>query len=197
MTRFVRGLLVSLALLLAMVLVTASTAAARDDDKEIKEAQKDILDLAKAIEDGKDSKYVASRVAAIKKKYEELGTVMHVYKPRDKGGLGFGEAPKGGIEFKIRDLSKRKLAPLTLQKEMKELIRLGYVNIAMAEIAKPYFGKPKGGKGKKDWDQHLEDQKKAAQELIAAIKAKDSATLKKVADKLDASCNNCHSDFRD
>jgi cytochrome c556 len=197
MTRFVRGLLVSLALLLAMTLVTTAGAAHRDDDKEIKAAQKDILDLAKAIEDGKDGKAVATQVAAIKKKYEELGTVMHIYKPRDKGGLGFGTAPKGGIEFKIRDLSKRKLAPMTLQKEAKELLRLGYVNIALAEIAKPYFGKPKGGKGKKDWDQHLDDQKKAAQELIAAVKAKDVNAIKKIADKLDASCNNCHSDFRD
>jgi hypothetical protein len=196
MTRYVRGLLFGLAMTFAAALATTATAA-DDDDKEIKEAQKQILDVTKMIEEGKDAKAIDAKVLAIKKKFDDLGTVMHIYKPKDKGGLGFGESAKGGVEFKIRDLAKRKLAPLTLQKEEKELIRMANLNIAMGKIARHYFSKPKAGKGKKEWDEHIANQNKAARDLIAAIKAKNTAKIKEVSDNLDNACNNCHSDFRD
>jgi len=199
MTKYVHGLLFGLALVLAATLGTVASARDKDDDdKEVKEAQKAILEVAKLAEDSKNDKAVATKVAAIKKKFDDLGTVMHIYKPKDKGGLGFGSSPKGGIEFKIRDLAKRKLAGLTLTKESKELIRMGYVNIAMAEIAKHYPPeKPKAGKGKKEWNEHLVNQKTAAQDLIKAVKDKNPAKIKDAAEKLDSACNNCHSDFRD
>jgi cytochrome c556 len=196
MTKYAGGLLFSLAVVLTMVLGTAVTAADKEDDKEIKEAQKDILDLAKIAENGK-GKAIEAKVTAIKKKYEDLGTLMHIYKPKNKGGLGFGALPTSGLETKIRDLSKRKLAPLTLAKETDELIRMAHVNIALGDITKLYFSKDKNGKTKKDWDKHLEDQKKAAKELIDAVKAKNAVKLKAAAENLDNACNNCHSDFRD
>jgi cytochrome c556 len=190
--------LLGLALVLAASLTTAATAA-DDDDKEIKEAQKDILDLTKTVEGGKkNAAAVNGKVAAIKKKYEELAPLMHIYKPKDKGGLGFGPGPKNGLEMKIRDMSKRALAPAKLKEETAELLRMAYVNIAMAEITKQYFTKPKtGSKGKKDWDKHLADMKKTSLELIDAIKAKDPKMIKKVAADLDSSCDSCHKDFRD
>ena len=196
MTRCVRGLLLGGALLAAVAVVTAARAA-DEDEKEVKAAQKDILDLTSTIEAGKGAKAIDAKVAAIKKKNEELGTLMHIYKPRNKGGLGFGPVGTSGLESKIRELSKRKLAAGALEKQTKELIRMSYVNIAMADVTKHYFAKPKNGKGKKEWDEYLTAQKKAAQDLIAAVKAKDTTKIKEVANNLDSACNNCHSDFRD
>src|SRR5438477_9473010 len=99
---------------------------------------------------------------------------MHGYKTKQKRGIGHGSNPKHGIETKIIALGKRALPAGTLDKESRELIRMAYVNIAIAEIAKHYApAKPKGGKGKKDWEAHLADQKKSSQDLIKAVKAKD------------------------
>ena len=53
--------------------------ALRDDDKAILAAQKDVVALAKDIEEGKDAKEIAKKAAAIKKKYEELNHVMQIY----------------------------------------------------------------------------------------------------------------------
>src|SRR5947199_248501 len=116
MTRYANRLLFGLALVLAAALGTAVTAADKEDEKEIKEAQKDILDLVKILEGSKVTQaQVTAKVAAIKKKNEDLGPLMHIYKPKNKLGLGFGELETSGLESKIRDLSKRKLPKLTLE----------------------------------------------------------------------------------
>ncbi len=192
MTRYVRGLVFGLGLL--AIGLTTARALDDKDDKEVKAAQKDVLDLCKEIAGGKN---VSSRAAEIKKKYEDLNTVMHAYKPKAKGGIGFGSNPKDGIETKVISLGKRVPAG-SLDKEGPELIRMANINIAIAEIAKHYApAKPKGGKGKKDWETHLADQKKESQDLIKAVKAKDYKAVKAAANNLNNACNNCHSDFRD
>jgi len=173
-----------------------------DDDKEIKAAKKDVLDLAKKIEDGGKPADVAAEAGKIKKKYEELNTVMHGYKPPTKGGIGFGKG-KGagdGIELKIIDLGKRKLAAAALAKQKDDLVKMGYINLAMAEIAAHYSpAKPKGGKGAKEWKQYLDDMKKSSMALIKEVKAAkpDAEKIKAAANDLGTSCKSCHSDFRD
>jgi hypothetical protein len=176
---------------LALSLVVGLTALAGAD--EVSDARKEIVDLAREVEGGKD---VSAKAAALPKKYDDLETVMTIYKTRARGGLGFGPKAAYGIELKIRDLNKEALSPATLQKESAELLRMAYINLAMAEIVKHYPVKAKNGKGKKDWDQHLEDQKKAAKELIASVKARDPRALKKAADSLDTACVRCHNDFK-
>jgi soluble cytochrome b562 len=168
-----------------------------DEDKEVKEAQKAVLDLCKDVAGGKAAKDVDAKAAKIKKKYEELNTVMHIYKPRDKGGIGYGKTGQG-IELKIIDLGKRKVAAASLDKEKDELVKMANINIAMAAIAKHYApAKPKGGKGKKDWEGHTDDMRKAAEELRKAAKDGKADQIKKAANDLNNSCNNCHTDFRD
>ncbi|NBO93668.1 MAG: hypothetical protein EBV06_15365 [Planctomycetia bacterium] len=189
MTKFVRGL----ALIAGLSLVGFNAVRA---DEESKKAQKDILEIAADIEAGKD---IAAKVAAVKKKYEDLNSLMHAYKPSEKGGIGFGPKAKGdGIEIKLNSLAKRALTKTAIDKEKADLVKTGYINIAIAKITDAYAPtKPKGGKTPKDWKKFTEDMEKASKSLIDAAKAGDSAALKTAATNLNSSCNNCHSDFRD
>lgn len=189
MSKFVRGLALVVGLCLALVVVARA-------DEDAAKAQKDILDLAKDLEGGKD---VAAKVASIKKKYEDLNTLMHAYKPRGKGGIGVGpKGPGDGIELKIINLGKRALSKAALEKEKDDLVKAGYINLALAKITDAYApAKPKGGKGPKDWKKHVEDMEKGSKDLIEAAKKGDAPALKKAAANLNNSCNNCHTDFRD
>ncbi|MFO0927540.1 MAG: cytochrome c [Gemmataceae bacterium] len=194
MTRYARALGFVALLTLGLVLATGQNSArAYEDDKEtIKAAQKDLVDLAKAIDDGKDGK---EQAAAIRKKYEDLAPIMHIYKPSTKGGIGIGTKGAGdGMELKIINLGKR--APAAKDKD--DIVKIGQLNIAIGEVTKLYApAKPKGGKGAKDWTQHCEDQIKASKDLIAAAKSGAAAKVKAAANNLNNACNNCHSDFRD
>jgi soluble cytochrome b562 len=198
MSRFARAVAFG-SMMLLVALVSGPAVRAADDDKEIKKAQQDVLDLAKKIAEGQD-KNAGQQAGAIKKKYEELNTVMHIYKPSPKGGIGTGLEPKAGdgIELKIISLGKRALQPATMAKEKELLVKMGYINVAMAEITTHYApAKPKGGKGAKEWKQYSDDMKKASLDLIKAAKAGKPADVKTAANNLNNACNNCHSDFRD
>jgi hypothetical protein len=194
MNRFVRGLASGSVLALAILFVVAVPVALADDDA--KAAQKDVLDLAKASEEGKPID--KARLEAIKKKYDDLDTIMHSYKPRDKGGIGVG--PKGksdGIEIKLNNLGKKPLAKMQLDKEADELIKVAHINAAIADITKLYVPKPKGGKGPKEWNEYAEAMKKSSLEFAKAVKSGDPKAVQKAANNVNASCTNCHSDFRD
>jgi len=199
MSRHARALIFGSTLMLVIGLLTQSTTTRADaeEDKAIKEAQEDTIELAKAIEAGKDTKAITARM---KKKYDELNTIMQVFKPSTKKGLGTGIGGKGpgdGIEAKIIKLGKSAPRAEDLAKQKAALIKMAYINLAIAEVAKHYPPKPKGGKGPKEWNQHNAEMKKSAQDLIDAIKSGDPKKVKEVAQNLNSSCNNCHTDFRD
>ena len=187
--------LLTIAAFLAVALVAANKATAYDE-KETAAAIKDVVALAKDAEEGKVDE---AKAKAIKKKFEDLNTVMHIYKPREKGGLGVGPKAKGdGIEIKLNNLGKRALSAMQATKEKDDLIMVGKVNVAMAEVTKLYAPtKPKGGKGAKEWNGFSDEMKKASLELIAAAKKGEPDAIKKAANNLNNSCNSCHSDFRD
>jgi len=168
---------------------------ADDDEKAIKEAQKDLLDLARTLESGKED---AAKLQAIKKKYEDLAPIMHAYKPSPKGGIGVG--PKGagdGIELKLQNMGKRKLSPVNAGKEKADLLKMAYLNLAIAHVTEQYPPPKKPGKSVKEWKQYLDDMKKASKELAGAAKAADPMKLQAAATNMNNACNNCHSDFRD
>jgi hypothetical protein len=194
MSKLLRAAAFGSALMLAAALLVGDARAA---DEETKKAQADLLDLAKKLADGKE---IDKETPAIKKKYEDLNTLMHAYKPSPKGGIGTGLEPKAGdgIEMKIINLGKRELKAPALKKEKDVLVKLGYINAALADITTHYAPtKPKGGKGAKEWKQYTKDMKDASLELVKAAKAGDTLQVKTAANNLNNSCNNCHSDFRD
>jgi len=194
--------LFSLSAGVALALAFTAVGVARDDedDKDTIAARKDVLDVLKAVESGKGDKDLENLAAGIKKKDVELNNLMKVYKNKDKGGLGYGVKPdaKSGIESKIIELQRNARGPAvaTLKKEKNDLIKLAQLNIAMSEIARPHFQKPMEGKGKKDWDKWLDDQKAASKELIEAVKKEDGKGVAKAAKELLNSCTECHSIFR-
>jgi dihydroxyacid dehydratase/phosphogluconate dehydratase len=187
MIRYARTLGLGLALAASIGLLTAGSAIrAADDDDEVK--------MTKAA--GKDVKALATK---IDKKYEDLKPLMDAaFKPRDKHGLGVGPKGKGdGIEVKIQSMSKRALSAATLAKQKETLIKMGYINLAIAEVTMLRNVKPKGGKGPKEWKGYTEEMKNASLELIKAVKSGNPAAVKTASLKLEGSCTSCHSDFRD
>lgn len=180
--------IIGAALVLGLALVATQSWAA---DEDTLKAQKDILDVTKEIEAGKD---VTAKIAALRKKYDDMEHLMQVYKPRERGGLGVGPKSKGdGIEFKIVNLGKRKLTAGQLEKEKDDLIKMANVNIAMAKITAKFTPAKKG----KEWNMFSSDMEKASKALLDAVKKGDPEAVRKAAANLNSSCNGCHSDIRD
>jgi cytochrome c556 len=132
----------------------------------------------------------------------DLGEVMQAFKPRSKGGLGIGPTADAikpdGIEQKLIDLGKSKkgLSKGDLAKQADALARAAEATKAIGEITILYADK-EGKKNPTKWKQLAGDMKKAADDLSAAAHKADADAIKKAVNKLNASCNDCHSDFRD
>jgi cytochrome c556 len=135
-------------------------------------------------------------------KKAELGDVMQAFKPRSKGGLGVGPTPDtikpDGIEQKFIDLgkSKRGLTKADLSKQGDALAQAAEATKAISEIAVFYVDKD-GKKNPTKWKQFAGEMKTSAQELAAAAHKGDPEAIKKAVNKVNASCNDCHADFRD
>lgn len=195
MTKHATGLAVGAALVLAL----SAAGVAHDDeheDKETLEARKEVLDVLKAVEDGKDDKVLAAKAEAIRKKGVELSALMKAYKRKEKGGIGYGKKPddKSGIEAKIIELARGNKGPSaeTLRKEKKDLIKLAQLNLAMAEIARPHFRRPYKTVTREVWNRAIDDQKQAAKDLIEAVKKEDGKAVARAAKELLNSCYECH-----
>jgi len=186
MLRYARGLIFGSALLALVVLAATSRQALAFDDKEAKQAQKDILELVKLIEAGKPT---GDKATEIKKKYEELNAVMHIHKPKTRGGLG--------VEQLFLGLAKRAPSGDLLTKMKPELLKAATVTLAVADITAHYPAPKKPGKTAKDWKQYNDDLIKSTKEFTKAVNDGSSADIKKIAANINSACNNCHTDFRD
>jgi hypothetical protein len=159
--------------------------------------QKAIIDLGKDVEAGKDEKAIGKEAERIKQRVGDLGTIVQVFKPRSKGGIGLG--PTGeGIEAKLNSIGGKKgISKADLTKFEKELIKTSHVNLAMVEVLRKFPPRPRGGKTVKDWNEYADAMKSGSLDLIKAVKAGDPARVKTVAANISNACNNCHTDFRD
>jgi hypothetical protein len=132
----------------------------------------------------------------------ELIDLMNLLRLRDKGGLGFGLKPtppasNDGIESRLMGWAKRAPAGAELNKQADDIARAAYVLATISELTEAHTPKKKeGDKDPKDWKQWTDDMREGSLELAAAARAKDKDAIKKAANKLNASCNNCHGVFR-
>jgi hypothetical protein len=189
MLKSARVLLGSVALVALAVdcLVSVSALGAARPD-----ANPDIEKLADAINDPPQFKKLAKDLAG---KYD-LEDVSWAFKPRQKGGLGFGDNGVG-IELKLIALEKKPLTAAQLGKEAAGLQRMAEVVRAVAEAIPEYAEKyTKTPKQAKQWNGYVEDMKKASADMIAAVKANDAKSIKDIANHLNTSCNDCHKKFR-
>jgi hypothetical protein len=202
MMRYVRWCVVGgvASALVVWSLALVATGKAADDDKEVRDGINKLADAEAA----KDTGAARTQAEAIAKKIgDELGPVMDLMKPRGDGGLGVGNAPgkvmPDGIEKKLLDMGKKPLTAAQLNGQSDALARLGVQVAAIAEVAKLKcpVKKKEGQKDPRDWAKWTEDMNKAALELADAAKAKDVAKLKTLTLRLNSTCSECHSVFRD
>lgn len=182
--------------LLSLALWSLTAYSADDDEKKLnKEAQEAVIKLMDSVKNKKGD--VKAQAAAMKKKFEELKPIMWVYKPRSKGGIGFGKEGSD-IEQTIGKVGSRtsKMSPAKIKEMKDELIKSAEISKAVAEVTDLYAAQY----AKKDtakWKNYTQEMRKGSDELIEAAKGGDVAKIKKAANNLSASCTNCHSDFRE
>jgi cytochrome c556 len=195
MNRRARVTAAGLALALGVWFVTASGGRTADDDEDkqaIKDAQQALTKLMDTMAKGGNT---AAEVKAIRDKFGELKPIMYAaFKPRKNGGMGIGPPGQGdGIELKIISLGKRALQKPDVAKWQDDLQKIADVSKAIAEVADLYPPK----KDAEKWKQYDTEMRKGAEELARAAKGGDPKAIKNAANNLNASCSNCHSDFRD
>jgi len=134
----------------------------------------------------------------------ELDPVMHSFKFRAKGGFGIGmkaglvPANQDGIEPYLPTLSKKGLSAADAGKLADPIIDMCNRVLAIAEVSDHLWPESKeSSKSKKKWLDLNEIMKVGAKDLSEAVSTKNYAGVKKAASKLNSSCTDCHSVFRD
>jgi hypothetical protein len=185
------------AAVLAIGIQFVSTAQAQDKKETAKKVQASIVAAGEALTAGD-----ASKVKEVEK--FDLDPIMHSFKPRARGGIGFGEKAglvppnEDGLESKMISLSKKPLSAGDAEKFESAITAAAHqiLAIGLASDAKWPENKDKA-KSTDKWAEYNTLMKDGAKELGAAAKAKDSAKIKASATKVYRSCNECHTAFRD
>jgi len=187
-------------LLAAGVAVLSSPARADDDDPA---ATKKAADAVNKLIGSLDDKDVTRQAQAVAKA-NDIERVMRSFKMRKDGGMGVGARGvaglKDGIELAILDLAKKAPDAATLKANQADLVKMAQVTQAVAEINAHYpVPPPKPGKGAKasDYKKWNDDMRAGAKDLADAIKGGNPAQVEAAARKVTASCNSCHTGFRD
>jgi hypothetical protein len=159
-----------------------------------------ILKIADLIAKGDNAK--AQQEAKAVAKNTEVEDIMHLFRPRKKKGIGVGEKEGAitpdGIEQLILSVGRDEPSRAMVTKDAKALERVGYVSAAIGEfaIAKPPE-KDVGEKKVSKWLQWSKEMRDAAVAFAKSAKTQSPAAVHKAAMKLNDSCNNCHTVFRD
>ncbi len=198
MTTKVRLAIASVLLAATLGLLCASNAASGGPEKAVAEA---ITKVADAVKKG-DADAVKKQAAKANslKDIEDNSDFMHLFKPRNKGGLGWGSKAGAnpatdGLEKKIQEYAKNVKANEAADPANEEA---ALWLVAMAEMIKLRVPEKDmaGGKTKKAWKNFSDDTRDAAAAFRKAVAGKNANAIKTAADKLNNSCLNCHSKFK-
>lgn len=165
---------------------------------------------------GKDNKKTLEALDALVKKGNgaadakaaagelELEAIMRGFKPRAKGGFGVGAkaglvaANQDGIEAYLPALQKKGIAKSDEAKMAEPLTQMAHRVVAMAVVSEHKWPESKeASKSKKKWTELNDMMKEGAEALATAVKEKKWADVKKAAGKMNTSCSECHTVFRD
>ena len=180
----------------AFALGTSTVAVAYQGKKGALEAVDKLAKKAKDASFADDCKKAAGNL--------ELDPVMHAFKPRARGGFGIGgkaglvPANQDGIEAYLPTLSKKGLAAADAGKMSEPILEMANRVLAIGEVSDHLWPESKEStKSKKKWLELNLSMKDGAKELAEAVSSKNFAGVKKAAAKLNSSCSECHSTFRD
>jgi hypothetical protein len=180
---------------LGLYLATQTTQAGGDE--KYKNAVLKITDAVKK----NDSSTATKLAESTAKDIEYLEDVMHFLKPRARGGFGVGDKSgeifPDGIELKLIAMSRDAPSAAKLSKEAPAIEEMAYRVAAIGQVALASAPKSDAGAKKKaDWIRWSNDMIAESHGLAKAAKSSSPAEVKTAAEKLNASCNNCHAVFR-
>lgn len=169
---------------------------ANEGDKEIDATVKKV---AGEIKRGNAAGAKAMAEAAAKK--IDTADLMHLFRPRNKGGLGWGGKPGtdpayDGLEKKIQKFSGAIPPDVVAQKENNEEAAAWLQALAALTLAKVPAKDEADGKTQKAWIGWSEEMRDAAADFSKAASAKNAAAMQKAASKVRGSCLSCHSKFK-
>jgi hypothetical protein len=199
MTSKVRGWVagVTFAAVCGLVYVSGPSRA-NEGEKELAGA---VGKIAAAIQSG-DSAGAKKLAEASAKKIDEVSDLMHLFRPRSKGGLGWGsKASKpdasDGLEKKIQEFTKTVPAAAAGQKDVNGEAATWIAALAELTLAKTPAKDGPAGKTKKAWIGWSNDLRDAAAELSKASASGNPAAISKAANKVNNACVSCHSKFKE
>jgi hypothetical protein len=136
----------------------------------------------------------------------EVLAIMDHLRTKAKGGDGIHEALQtnirlkgalNGIEEKVRSLAMKKLTDAAMKKSAAEMVLFGYRLAVFAEVTDDFVPAQKiGKKDPKVWHELSRQMRDSALEMAQASKKKDAAAVFDAGNRLNTSCNQCHSVFR-
>lgn len=198
MTTKFRLALASVMLAAMLGLLCASNAFSGGADKAVTDAFGKLADTIKK-GNADDIKKQAEKVNKMKE-IDDLPDLMHLFKQRNKGGLGWGSKAGAnpatdGLEKRIQDYAKMVNANQAADPMNEEA---GLLLQAMAEVIKLRVPEKDmaGGKTKKAWKDFAKDTSEAASAFSKAAAGKNAAAIKSAANKLNETCLACHSKFK-
>ena len=197
MSRHVGVLAAGTALALGMLLVASiGNGNAADDPKTEDKTFQATLKIADLMAK-KDLDKAKAEAETLAKKVEDIESVMNILMMRNKGGLGFGEktipGAADGLEARLINLGRRATAA-DLDKQNAELQRMCDIMAAVAEVAIAKTPTKKvGKKDPKEWQMWSKEMRDSALALKEAIQAKKPMEVKELATKLNGTCSDCHS----
>jgi hypothetical protein len=131
----------------------------------------------------------------------ELDEAEGIMKLRARGGLGFDSKSVGnrdGIEIRIMQIGRVGVKEAELKAQADDLARAALVISAQSVMLDAYTPDKKvGNKDPKDWQKHTSEMREAAKDLRDAAKRQDAPAVKKATLRVQNSCVECHSIFRD
>jgi hypothetical protein len=182
--------------------ILIALAAQNEKEGDAKQIRDTALRLSAAAEKPQQAKALVDALAKIKqpttspqaktepadwrKQIEDLKDAMDIFGLPTKGGEG--------LERDLITLGQQR-KPFSPAQMSDKVVMLAYKSALIAEVAKAH--EDQGEKKKKDWLRLSDDMRRYSLELAETVKAKKPKETKTALNKLNTSCNDCHTTFRD
>lgn len=160
-----------------------------------------VLDIADEIRKGNNAK--ATKLAKARTNdFEDFYEVMNFFRPRTKGGMGWGATPgkipqQDALENRLLVLGR--MLPMNFLEDEKSNEEAATWIAAIAELAsaKEFDFRPMGKKNKADFQKKAAALRAEADGFARAIAQKNAAAIQQSARSVMQACYQCHEIYRD